>query len=1163
VVRAAETSPQLRIKVLGPVQVLLGDSPVTFSRHKALALLVYLAVSGRVHARDTLATLLTDVATTAEAREQLRTTLKDLRRPLGDYLIVTPESIGLRQDRRIWLDVADLEAAARDAVAPADLGRLEATTALYRGEFLTGFTLNRAPEFEAWLLGERERSRALLVRVLTRLVEQQDAVGDLPAAMVWARRLLNEEPWHEAMHRRLMRLLARSGQREAALAQYEACRRALAAELGSEPQAETSALCAQIRAGPVAPPSNLPAPQAGFVDREAELAQVAERLAEPACRLLTLLGLGGSGKTSLALRAAAAQVRPTEFRDEHPFADGVYLVDLSAISAPNRGGVGRAAIARQRIATAIGRVLGLEFRGADTAAHLAAWLRERALLLLLDNMEHLLDGAELLSLLLQRAPRLKLLITSRERLRLPEEWVLEVRGLPLPADPDEVERAPASSLYLQLMRQAGASAPLDAAERAAIVRVCLLTQGLPLALVLAARWAPSLPVAAIVRELHTGLDLLAAPGPQLPERQRSMRLVLRATWGRLSKEEREAMRRLALFQPGFTREAARLVTGVALPTLLMLGEAALLGRDPGVERYTMHELVRQYATEQLATHPEEEAEMRARHATYYAGLVREVTPALRRTAEGQEAMGADIANIRLAWDWAAERGQAAILEQMLAGFVRWHELQGLPVQVVEALEPAAARLRAALAQAATPDPSQQQLLGFMLVEQAVALSWQGSNADALPLLEEAGALARVSGSPRLEGRVAFGLGYVLGRQRDLRSTLHWMQRALALARMAQDARLEADALSIMGTGSMYVGEHAQAQGYLEHTLALRRAQHDRFGETQCTFHLGLVALERGDFVEAQRRFEDALQGLRTLRSRLSEHLILHGLGQVHDEGWGRHVAAEGCFARDLAITQQIGDRTREGFALAALGRNALYQGDLERAGALLDRALSLSREVTSRASAAMALRGQSLLAHYHGDDRRARRCAEEVLEVARTTGMRREERQALRLLGHAQLGLGARQEALDAYRRAADLDEALGLGYLRAETATDLARVALAQGDAAQAAALVAPVLPDLEQTAPPGLEEPALAYLTCYRALIAWGDARADAVLATGHALLQERAGQFGDDERRARFLDALPAHRDLLAAWRARGAVSADAPAASDDDAASRGRRARLRVV
>jgi predicted ATPase/DNA-binding SARP family transcriptional activator len=944
--------------------------------------------------------------------------------------------------------------------------------------------------------------------------------------------VLQHAPWEEAAHRRVMRLLAQAGEREAALAQYVTCRRVLATELGSAPQPETIALMEELRAGPAAPPTNLPVPPPGFIGREAELALLAERLANPACRLLTIRGLGGCGKTSLALQAAARQARPVLLLREHRFADGIYLVDLAGVIAPLAQADATATAAR-RIAIAIGRALCLEFRAADPVTHLADWLSPRAVLLLLDNMEHLLAGAALLSLLVQRCARLTLLATSREVLGVPEESVLDLHGLALPAASGEVEQAEAGRLFLQQLRQVGRRVP-PAAERGEIVRICQVTQGLPLALLLAARWAPVLSLAAIARELEAGLDLLAPVGGLLlPERQRSMRAILHATLARLSAPERRALRRLAMFQPGFTREAAQAVAEVEPATLLMLGEGALVERDSARERYSVHELVRQYAAEQLTRHPSEEGETRERHARFYAALVREATPGLRQTLSAQEVISADLANIRLAWDWAVERADAIILEQLLEGWARWHELQGLPVQAAEVLEQAAERLRAALAQAATPERSVQQLLGFILARQAMALNWQGSYTRALPLLEEARELARITASQHLEGWAAYGLGWLLGRQRDLRGAMRWLEQALALARAAQQPMLEADTLSTLGLVAVFAGEYLQAQRYLERTFPIVRAQHDRYGEAWVAYSLGLTAHARGDFGEAQSRLEDALRLARALKWRLGEISVLHVLGQIQDECWGRHVAAEDFFAQDLSLTQETGERHHVGFALAALGRNALYRGDLDRAASLFDRALSLSREVTSQASAAMALRGQSLLAHYQGDDRSARQCAEEALEVARMAGMHREERLARRLLGHALFKLGELQAALLAYQQVADLDETLGFPHLRVETATDQARVEVAQGDTAQAAARVAAILPDLEHGALAGLEEPVLAYLTCYQVLRAAGDARSDGVLAAGHAFLQERAAQFTDGQRRSQFLGNVPAHRALLADW------------------------------
>jgi DNA-binding SARP family transcriptional activator/predicted ATPase len=1132
----SEPLPTLRIQILGPPQVLLGHAPVTFTRRKALALLAYLAVTHRAHSRDMLASLLTDVATDAAARGQFRSTLRDLRRQVGAFLVVNGDTIGLAQDGAVWIDLAELEDAAHNVSTPVTPDRLAQVADLYRGEFLAGLALERVPEFDAWLQCERERIKALLCRVLTRLVDATADQGDLPGALDWARRRLEEEPWHEPTHRQVMRILAHTGQREAALAQYETCRRVLAEELDSAPQPETSALYEQLRAGPVAPPTNMAAPQTGFVDREAELTQIAARLADPACRLLTLVGLGGSGKTSLALRAAAAQAEPAPLNEAHHFADGVYWVDIAAVIAPARGSADRRTTAMHRLALAIGRILRLEFRGPDPVAQLAASLHERAVLLVLDNLEHLLVGVDLLGLLLARSRRLKLLVTSRGRLGLPEEWVLQVGGLPLPDGPADLERAPASRLYLQMLWQAGLSTPPAMAERSDIVCLCRLVEGLPLALVLVARWAPALSTATIARSLAGNLDLLAnLDEHRVPPRQRSIRLVLQTIWERLNEAERAALRRLSVFQAGFTREAAQTVAEVALPTLLVLGEEALLGRAPTGERYALHQLVRQYAAERLARRPVEQAETRTRHATYYAVLVREVAPALRKTVAAQEAISADIANIRLAWDWAVEHVNVDVLEQLLEGFARWHELQGLPSQAAEALGQAAARLRAALAQVAAPDPPMQRLLGSVLAEEAMALIWQGSHTRALHLLEEAGVLARAVASPRLEGRVAYVRGWLFGRQRDVHSTMHWHQQALALARATQDPTLEASALSMLGGNTMYAGDSQRARGYLEAALALCRAQQDRFGEAEALYYLGLEARGRGDLIEAQRSCEGGLRLARGLEYRLYENLFLHVLGLIHDGGWGQHLMAEDLLAEDLHITQRTGDRPRQSIALAALGRNALYQGDLARAGTLLERALDLSRRVTNQEGIALALVGQSVLANYRGDDQQARFHAEEALAVTRTAGLRREERVSLRLLGHALFGLDDLQGAREAYQQATDLVALLGLQHLHCETATDLARVVLAQGDLVQAAALVAAVEPVLEKPTLVGLAEPVLAYLTGYHVLRAVGDARADGVLAAGHTLLEARAAQFVDAARRSRFLNALPAHRELLAAWHA----------------------------
>ena len=648
---AEAMAPALRIRTLGTPQVWLDEVPLTFRRRKSLALLVYLALTGRAHGREVLASLFVDRASDAQAREQFRTTLNGLVEQVGTFLLVTRETIALDRAQPSWLDADELQAATlgpSEGAAAADPQRLERAVALYEGAFLSGFALHGAPLFEDWMQEQRARLERLHVQALQLLLERAHEGRDEEAALRWTTRLLAAEPWHEEAQRQMMRLLARRGQRQAALEQYAVCRRVLREELNSTPQAETQALYEQLRAGPVAPPHNLPSLPGTFLGREREVETLRTRLGDAACRLVTLLGLGGSGKTRLAVQVATHYAQPVVLLDEHAFADGVYLVDLAGVGSRVAPGEHAATVLGRRLAFASGRVLGVDFaNAADPLPALARWLGGKRLLLVLDNVEPLLAGVGVLARLLEQAPGLKVLVTSRERLRLAEEWVLEVDGLARPGSPGEVERAPASQLFVHHAQQVGVSSPPTGAEQAAIVRICDLTQGLPLALILAAHWRRALSCAAIAEEVGRGVDLLTTPERGLPERQRSMRAVLAGTWARLAPEEQAALRQLAVCRGGCTLEAARAVAGAERVTLLALRDRAMLGQTAD-GRYTLHELVRQYAAEQAAAQPMEAAAAEALHARYYAALVERKSTALEKIPEAQKTLGAEIANVQAA-----------------------------------------------------------------------------------------------------------------------------------------------------------------------------------------------------------------------------------------------------------------------------------------------------------------------------------------------------------------------------------------------------------------------------------------------------------------------------------------------------------------------------------
>ena len=263
-------------------------------------------------------------------------------------------------------------ALAEDEPAPEKLQPLREAVELYRGEFLEGFSVRQALGFEEWVLGERERLRQLAIQALHRLSVACTVRGEYAAGIEYTNRLLALEPWQEEAHRQLMTLLARSGQHSAALAQYETCRRILAEELGVEPLPETQALYHRLKTRREAAPHNLPPQTTPFVGRQAELAQIAHHLDRADCRLLTLIGAGGIGKTRLALQAAGQAL--------DAFADGVYFVPLAGISSP------------EFLVPTIGEAIDYPLSGeADPKRQLLNYLQQKEMLLVLDNFEHLLS----------------------------------------------------------------------------------------------------------------------------------------------------------------------------------------------------------------------------------------------------------------------------------------------------------------------------------------------------------------------------------------------------------------------------------------------------------------------------------------------------------------------------------------------------------------------------------------------------------------------------------------------------------------------------------------------------------------------------------------------------------------------------------------------------
>jgi DNA-binding SARP family transcriptional activator len=672
---------EIRMRLLGVPEIYVDERPVRLRRRSAVALLAYLVVTDRPQSRDVLAATLAGDTDEVQAQKFLCNALVDLRTALGEFVVTDRHTVAINRQLAAAVDVQALEVALAAAKTGDDLDAMGEAIAMYRGEFLAGLVLRDAPVFDEWLLLQREYFRSTLVQALQATLDRQAPYGTAGAGLELARRLLAIEPWREEAHRALMVLLARSGQRSAALAQFAACRRLLAQELGVEPSQPTLELFQRLKAGPAPIPHNLPAPVEPLVGRETELRHLAGWLADPNCRLITLTGLSGSGKTRLALEAAHRLATADAALVDPPFPDGIFVASLDdqAAVTPTRGAniADDADGAGERIIAAIASAAGVTVPAGSLGGGVSALgerLRQQRMLLLLDGVDEPAGAARLLPSLLSRAPGLKVIVTGRARLHLQCEVVWHLNGLAVPTGGDDLEVAPAGALFLQEARRVRPDLVLDHAARAAAAQVCRLVDGHPLGLLLAARCVPAMAVTELAADLERSLDPLVARDGDLPARQQSLHTIIEAARQRLDEPTRAGLRRLVVFAGGFTRAAARDVAGLRTPHLLALVEVGLArcGEDG---RYTIGELVRRYVETELAPPLEDAVQTATRHAQYFATFLAERSPALVSDRPRLNEVTVELPNLYAAWRWATTQHRSALQEQLECGLAAYYDLR--------------------------------------------------------------------------------------------------------------------------------------------------------------------------------------------------------------------------------------------------------------------------------------------------------------------------------------------------------------------------------------------------------------------------------------------------------------------------------------------------------
>ena len=852
---------KLNISLLGDVQFQLDGKTLAIKRNAVRALLIYLAVEQAPQARGMVAGLLWPDSSEQEARNNLRQTLHHLRQ-LPVQLVNTS---------RQWLTFAPAISTQVDVELVRQALQREAwdeAVTRYRRPFLGEGVPWDSPLFNEWMLLVREQLHRRVMLAYAQLLESAETRADWVTVERLATQQLALDNWRESTHRSLMRALAAQGRRVAALAQYDACRAVLEDVFAVRPSPETEALYAELLAdvaSPTSQPKQLQRPSSTLFGRQEQLALAQRRLSEPTCRILTLVGAGGMGKTRLALAIG-----------EHVQQAGraVGWVDLTTVSAD----------ALNPLETAISDALGLTLQLQSTPlAQLTAWLNTNPYLLIIDNMEHLLEHTGLLVALVQGTTDVQLLVTSRERLNVRGEWLIDV---------DALAQADAEALFIDVARQIGVSLRSQQ-QREAVATICQQVGGMPLAIELCARWLRTLDVYQVASELQNGIDILSTSARDVPTRHHKMQAVFDWSWQRLTPAEQIAMAQLTVFQAGFDRAGAQQVAGATIWELESLVERSLLRRQG--KRYSFHPVIRQYGLAKLG---DSAAETQRRFADFFIDKItsKELADIKSDIVQILSDWRPDLVNMHNAWRWLVVNEQFDALLLIHDRLYEFYKALGRFRDVVDWYDWSLARLG-----------NDERVAPILRVRMYRARAYLRAN------------IAQLDGAREdAEKGLAIALRYEITDQVGL-------------------------ALQTMGIVTDMAGKSTEARGYFEQALSILREQDNQYYIEVVMNSLGIVEWSLGEYESAEKHQREALALARKSKDKVSEAMYLSNLGNTV---WaaGRAQEAMALFEQAMQLEQELGRERSIGLLTRSIGEAYHELGQLDKALAYKEEALQYDRE---------------------------------------------------------------------------------------------------------------------------------------------------------------------------------------------------------------------------
>jgi len=671
-------------------------------------------------------------------------------------------------------------------------------------------------------------------------------------------------------------------------------------------------------------PHNLPAQPTEFIGRDKEIKEISAWLRDPAHRLINIVGPGGIGKTRLAL-----QVGATNFDQ---FNHGVFFIPLEKLTF---GSI-------QFLVFTIADALNFTFYSReDPKLQLINYLHEKQMLLIMDNFEHLVGEAELLSDIILQAPKIKFVITSRERLRLKGEYVYELEGLEYPdrTDDPDFDDYGAVRLFVQSSRNVQPDLALTAEDRKALVRLFKLVAGVPLCIELAASWMRTVTCPEIVQELEKSMDFLDSTVQDLPKRHRNLRAVFEYSWVLLTEREKAVFRKLSVFSAAFTRDATQKISGIGLADIAAMVDKSLLRRRPD-SRYEMYPLLRQYAEEKFTQDPNEYKFLMDRHASYYAIRFKELDEQYFRDYDDTflKSLAEDADNGRQALTWSTEQDLVAEAKFLLNAFYDYYEMKGWFLEAERLIAGIQEKLQIKYGMEPVDEPHRSfyvmvlRLRGAMLrnlsqydqartyLEKAQRLLPGSETGDSMSILTELGMIAYRTGdygqarelfqkvmkywedigNARKIALVLNNLGNIFFDTQVYDEALELYEKSLKIRRELGDKRGIAAILNNMGSVYYSTDKPDKSEDHHRQSIEIRQAINDRYGLSTCYNNLGLVLNNQEKYEEAIDFYSQALAIKREMGDMWGVCNTLVNIGSVYGD-IKKNGEARNCFREALQI----------------------------------------------------------------------------------------------------------------------------------------------------------------------------------------------------------------------------------------------------------------------